>query len=236
MIYIAVLEDNEKDRAMIAEALKYVEEKENVSFSIKFFPNAMSFFVEAKYNYDIVLFDIEMPEMNGLEAAKKFRSINKCAVILFVTNMAQYALEGYQVNALDFIIKPIQKYEFALKMNRTISNTQKQTEKSILVGSEGETYVIPIRDICYIEVQGHYIIYHTLEAKYSEYSTLKDAEKKISNTSFVRCNRCYLVNLRFVRSIKKDIVVVNGDELIISRPQKKQFINALSDFISGGVS
>ena len=93
--------------------------------------------------------------------------------------------------------------------------------------------MLPVAAIRYLEVDGHYIVYHTTEGDYSEYITLKEAEKKLNKPYFVRCNRCYLVNLKYVSAVRDDVVQVGRDELLISRPQKKAFLNALAVFIGG---
>jgi len=103
----------------------------------------------------------------------------------------------------------------------------------IQIKAAKDVYTTSIASIRYLEVNGHYIIYHTTEGDYSEYITLKEAEQKISKDFFVRCNRCYLVNLKYVSSVQDDMVCVGKDELPISRPQKKAFMNALAVFIGG---
>ncbi len=97
----------------------------------------------------------------------------------------------------------------------------------------GDVFGLQAASIKYIEVRGHYVVYHTTEGEYSEYITLKNAEDKIGMSCFVRCNRCYLVNLRYVDAIRRDYVIIGKDELLISRPQKKNFLSAFSEFLGG---
>lgn len=234
MIRIAIVEDNPKDRAVTKEYLDYVSQKENIRFSLDVFEKAETFLIKANPVYDIVLFDIEMPGMNGLEAARKFREIDKHAIIMFITNMAQYAIKGYEVEALDFIVKPVNRYDFAMKMKRAVSRTAKRLDEAVDVKVGRDIHSVGISSIRYLEVSGHYVVWHTVGGDYTEYDTLINAEKRINRSFFARCNRCYLVNMKYIEEIKRDSVIVDGDELVISRPQKKEFLAAYSRFIGGG--
>ncbi len=236
MIKVAVVDDEAKARNTVRECLSFVAEKERVDFKISEFCSGLSFLGEYKPVYDIVLLDIEMPEADGLEIARMLRKMDKSVIIIFVTNMAQYAVKGYEVEALDFIVKPVNKYGFAMKMSRAIARTAKRVEDSVPIKTDGEVFSVQISSIKYLEVNEHYIIYHTTDGEYSECITLKNAENKINKDFFVRCNRCYLVNLRYVSYIKGLSVFVGNDELIISRPQKSAFVSAYLKFISGGTN
>ncbi len=234
MIRIAIVEDNSKDRALTREYLDYVFKQEDIAYTADEFEKAETFLLKANPVYDIVLFDIDMPGMSGLEAAKKFREIDRHAIIMFITNMAQYAIRGYEVEALDFIVKPVNKYDFAMKMRRAISRTAKRLDDVVEIKVGRDIRTVGISSVRYLEVSGHYCVWHTVGGDYMEYDTLINAEKKINRSFFARCNRCYLVNMKYIDEIKRDSVVVDGDELSISRPQKKEFLAAYSRFVGGG--
>ena len=208
-------------------------EKEQLEFDIVEFGSGEEFLGGYQPVYDIVLMDIELPGINGMETAKALRRLDSFVLLVFVTNMVQYAVSGYEVDALNYILKPVNRFDFALKMNKAISRTAKRTEKSVQIRAGKDLYMLPVAAIRYLEVDGHYIVYHTTEGDYSEYITLKEAEKKLDKPYFVRCNRCYLVNLKYVAAVRDDVVQVGRDELLISRPQKKAFLNALAVFIGG---
>ena len=233
MISIAIVEDDKKERLRIKECLDYITAQEDVQLNISEFSNGLEFLGNYKPIYDIVLMDIEMPGMNGMEAAHALRKIDKTVILIFVTNLAQYAVQGYEVEAMDFILKPINKYSFAMKLDRAISRTTKRLDESIQIRTEGETFSVQIASVKYVEVAAHYVVYHTTDGDYTEYNTLKEVEKKINKSFFVRCNRCYLVNLRYITSVKRDSVFVGKDELVISRPQQKTFLAAFADFLGG---
>ena len=233
MIRIAIVEDERRERAHLRDCLAYMAEKEQLEFDIVEFGSGEEFLGGYQPVYDIVLMDIELPGINGMETAKALRRLDSFVLLVFVTNMVQYAVSGYEVDALNYILKPVNRFDFALKMNKAISRTAKRTEKSVQIRAGKDLYMLPVAAIRYLEVDGHYIVYHTTEGDYSEYITLKEAEKKLDKPYFVRCNRCYLVNLKYVAAVRDDVVQVGRDELLISRPQKKAFLNALAVFIGG---
>lgn len=231
MIHVAVVEDSEQERLHLMECLDYLAAQENVEFDVTQFSNGSAFIGDYRPEYDIVLMDIEMPGMNGLEAARALRRMDASVILVFVTNMAQYAVNGYDVDALNFIVKPVNKYDFAMKMSRAVARTTKRLENSIRIKTERDVYLLRTADIKYLEVLGHYVIWHTIEGNFTEYTTLKSAEQRINKDFFVRCNRCYLVNLRYISAIRDNMVAIRGDEQQISRTQKKSFLSAYAKFL-----
>lgn len=233
MIRVAIVEDNSTERARIRECLTFLSESEGIAFDVAEFETGAAFIGNYVPEYDLVFMDIEMPEMDGMETARMLREMDPSVILIFVTNMAQYAISGYEVEALDFILKPINRYSFAMKVKRAVARTARRYDEYISVRTAGETYRVPIADIRYLDMVDHHTVYHTVDGDYSEYITLKDACRKINRDDFVYCNRSYLVNLRHVRSVGKDTVTVGQEELIISRPQKKAFLTALSEYMRG---
>ena len=138
------------------------------------------------------------------------------------------------MDALDYILKPVDKYSFALKMKRVIARVAKNAEDSIMVSTE-DGDIVPLRasTVRYVEVRGHYVVFHTADGEFTQYATLKSVEDKMKNFSFAKCNRCFLVNLSFVTEVKAWTVVVDGEELQISHLKRKEFVNKVNKFISG---
>ena len=233
MLQIAIVEDSPAEREKIRECLDYVTETEKISFHIQEFSTGASFLFNANDGWDIVFMDIDMPEMNGMETARALRRMDPAVILVFVTNMPQYAVLGYEVSALDFVLKPINKYSFALKLKRAVARTIKRQDEYIPIKAEREIVNIRIASIQYVDMEDRHVVYHTTEGNYPEPITLKQACAKIDRDYFVYCNRSFLVNLRYVSGVNKELVTVGKDELIISRPQRKAFLSALSDFIGG---
>ena len=114
MLQIAIVEDDPSERERIRECLRLMED-DDISFAVREFETGVSFLDQYQPEYDIVLMDIEMPGIDGLKTARELRRMDGEVILIFVTNMAQFALYGYEVDALDFILKPINRYSFSLK-------------------------------------------------------------------------------------------------------------------------
>jgi lytTr DNA-binding domain protein len=233
MVHVAIVDDEKNDRQLLRDCLNYVSEKKQVDFSVREFSNADSFLVGYEPEFDIVFMDIEMPGTDGMEAARQLRKMDKNVVLVFVTNIAQMAVCGYELDAVDFLVKPIEKRIFSLKMTRILARVNIEKEDTILLNISGDKVVIRAHIIKYLEVFGHYVIYHTKEGDYTEYISLNAAEKKLKGGPYVRCNRSCLVNLRCVDKVTKDSCIIGDDTLSISRYQKSSFINAYVSFLGG---
>ena len=234
MLHVATVDDRKEDRDTIERLLKKSAARGDISVTVEQFENALAFFAGFEVNYDLVFLDVEMPHMSGMEAAKKLREADGNVAIIFVTNFVKYAVKGYEVEAMDYIVKPVDEYDFALKMTRILPRICVDKGNTVLIHTAERCVVkVAVCDIYYIEVQGHYVIFHTASGIYSEYTTLKKVEREISSGSFARCNRCYMVNLRWVRMIDKESVTVGKDVLAISRSQKKIFYDAYAAYVSG---
>ena len=237
MINVMIVDDDKEDRGKLKECLQYVTEKTGKTFSVREFSSGERLLghYDSDDGPDILFLDIEMGGMDGLETARNIRKMDKTVTIIFVTNMAQLVLSGYEVEALDFIIKPLDKNAFLLKMTRALGRIETRRKEKVLISSREGMVALRAGLITWLEVDGHYIIWHSREGVYSEYSSLGAAEKKLNDRLFVRCNRSNLVNLRYVDAIAGDTCVVDGETLFISRPTKKSFLRAVSDYLGGGV-
>ena len=229
MINIAVVEDNERERKIIAEYLK----KFSPRFSVELFSSAVVFLTDYTPKYDIVFMDIDMPYLDGMSAAARMRKLDERTCLIFVTNLARYAIKGYEVSAFDFIVKPLTYANFTMKITRALNHLKTKSEKEILVKSGGNTVRIAVADIKWVEIRAHKITYHLVDKDIVSYGTLKDAESLISDKLFVRCNTCFLVNLRLVDAIKDNCAVVGGENLLISYPRRVEFKKALTDYLCG---
>ena len=229
MLRVAVVEDDAKERKRIQDNLLALPEQ----MEIEYFASGMAFAMAEMKNFDIVLMDIDMPGMNGIETAKRLRAVNKSAVLVFVTNMVQFAIAGYEVEALDFIVKPINPYSFALKMKRAVCRTAKRSEDMLTVRTENVLHRIPILSIRYIEVSGHYITYHTSSGTYQEYATMKEVKERLRTHPFAQCSQSYLVNMKYITSVSREKVVIEDTPIFISRRMRGEFLDAVGRFFGG---
>lgn len=230
MINVAIVEDDDGERARIEGFLTKYSDK----FSVKKFSSAVDFLTNFVPVYDIVFMDIDMPYLDGMSAAKKMRKVDKETCLIFVTNLAKFAVKGYEVEAFDFIVKPVTYESFALKMNRVMNRLSLKQERYLMIRSGADVVKAAVGEIKYVEIMNHKIIYHMIDGEITSYGTLKDVEEFIADPLFVRSNKCYLINLRFVTGIEDGCAVVGGEKLLISSLKKSAFEKALADYLCGG--
>lgn len=230
MIKIAIVEDEEAQRTALKNYLEKYGEEHGYSFTIKTFSNAISFLDNYPADYAAVFMDIRMPYMNGMDAAHRLRELDKSVIIVFVTSLMQYAINGYEVNALDYIVKPITYGDFALKMARLVKRLPENGETRLIIPTSSGKVKLNPSEILWLESVGHHVVYHTAEGNYTRYSSLTAAEKELRGLGFFRCSSCYVVNLVYVKGVKGYTVTVGGDELQISQPRKKAFMLAWEEF------
>lgn len=230
MINIAIIEDNENDAAILKSYIDKYFENRNKQYKVDIFNRAFNFIDSNSNKYNIAFFDIEMPYMNGMEAAHKLREKDTQISIIFVTNMAKYAINGYEVDALDFIIKPVEYFHFQSKMDKALRIQEKYSKNAYTIECSDQIVRLNIQDILYVESDGHFVIYHTEKGTYRERNTIKKVEAALSDYDFVRCNNPYLVNLNQIILIKKDEIQIGKKCLPISRSYKKSFMNAVTAF------
>lgn len=230
MIKIAVVDDEACDSERLKTLLIDYGKENSVDLDVTVFSDSVMFLEKYAANFDIVFFDIEMPSIDGIRAAKRIRDTDETVVIIFVTRMAQLAVHGYKVHALDFIVKPINKHTLSLTMKSALRSVALMAGENVLIPMRGGVECVSAKNIYYVEVRKHTLIYHTSSGVFERYGVLKDEESKFSKLKFIKCNKCFLVNPRHVSKIKNYTVTVAGDELLISHPRKKEFMQALAEY------
>lgn len=230
MIKIAIVEDSEEDAQTLADYCgRYAQEKGKDS-NVRIFNNGYDFISSDKLDYDIIMLDIKMPYMNGLQTAQKIRESNENVCIVFITNMQQYAIHGYSVSASDFIIKPVKYSLFSFKFDRLLTKIDRGRDQSIVIKTNRAMKYLQLSDIVYIETQKHKLVYHTLSGDYEVWGSMKDTCDTITRGDFALCNSGCYVNLKYVEEVNNYTVTVNGTPLVISRLKYKSFLDALTNY------
>ncbi len=235
MVKIGIFEDDDNDARLLMDLIeKYRQDlNEKEVFEVTRKENCTELADDCKTLYDILFFDIDMPYINGMEAAKKIFEYDKEVTIIFVTNLEQYAIQGYQVNALGYLLKPLNYARLKEIMDRCLRKQKKKiAEQKTITLKGGNIIRIQKNDILYLEVIGHTMNYHTLYGNYQVRKKLSDEEDNFISSGFARCNRGCLVNLAHIKKIDKTTVLVGEDNLPISRGQQKSFMDAFLKYLS----
>ena len=232
MIQVAIVEDDKNYAASLKKYILRYEEEQNIKFSVEWFEDGEDIAEEYKGHFDIILMDIEMQFMDGMSAAKKIREVDEEVIIMFITNSPQYAMQGYAVDALDYVLKPINYYAFSQRLTRALSKMKKQEETYLTLNYRGGVQKIRISDLYYVEVRDHDLIYHTKDGNLMIRGTMREAEENLKEESFFRCNKAYLVNLEYVDGFENGDALVAGERLMVSRARKKEFLDALNNYLN----
>lgn len=235
MLSIAIVED-EKDAAEHLQ--KYIKKYEHVSgedYQCSWFSDARQFLDDYQPVYDIIFMDIRMPYIDGMKAAEKIREQDEETALIFVTNMAQYAIRGYEVRAMDFILKPLKYFDFEMKFKRALKYINRRQDVVMTIETKEMIKKIPSRDIYYVEVMNHHLLYHMADRTYETYGQLKNVEEILLPFGFAKSSQSYLVNLRYVREIHAAEILVGEDKIPLSRRKRKEFMQIFTEYIGGGI-
>lgn len=233
MIRIAIVDDDEFIRKQLNQYIVEFEKSYNEKFYVSQFEDAKQIVEEYKAVYDIIFMDIQMKEMDGMSAAERIRELDRNVIILFVTNMGAFAIKGYRVDALSYVIKPILYVDFTQQFTKALKKVEFLRSTFLLVNQGGEILKLDVAKIVYIESVDHKIIIHMEQEEIVVPTTLKKIEKQVEEYHFARCNSGYLVSLRHVNKVDGDMVYIHEEKLVMSRPKKKSFMNALTQYIGG---
>lgn len=232
MVHIAVVEDDSGYREKILNYLKEYEQESKERFHISVFTDGNEIAEEYKADYDIILMDIEMGFMDGMTAAGKIRKLDSEVVIIFITNMPQFAMEGYKVDALDYVLKPIGYYAFSQRIDRALSRMKRRKKRYLTISIKGGLKKIDVSQITYIEVSDHELVYHTEGGDFLTKGSLSEVENEMKDSGFFRCNKCYLLNLDYVEMMQNNDVLVGGVWIQVSRAKKKALMDALNNYMN----
>lgn len=233
MISIAIVEDDDSCAGIISGYLQRYTKEYGDEFTVKRFPDGYAIVDGYRGGYDIILMDIEMGLMNGMEAAKEIRRTDNEVIIIFITNMAQYAIQGYSVRALDYVLKPISYAAFSQAIRRAIGGLDRAQEKYIMVSGKDFAVKLKTDHIYWIESRGHQITFHAQSEDYmTTVYSMKELEEKLSGAGFMRASSGMLVNLKKVTGTKAGCIEVDGQHIPLSRGQRAKFMSALVSYMT----
>ena len=213
MAQIAVVEDNDAMRAQLCGFIAQYAQESGHQLDVTAFSDGAQLVEPYRPGFDIIFLDIEMPTLGGMPTAERIRRQDPDVVLVFVTNMAQYAIRGYEVDALDFVLKPVSYYQFSTKLERALQRIRRRRGGQVALQVSGGVQLLDTDDILYLETRDRLLHYHTATDTWSVRGSLLKAEKDLAAYHFARCNQCYLVNLRHVRGVQDDLVQVGEERL-----------------------
>lgn len=247
MVKIGIVDDEKKARGQLREAIKRFEAERGIEFEVCEFEGADPYLSAENSGCDILYLDIDMPQMSGMELAEKIRETDTEVILIFCTNLQQFALNGYKVSALGFLVKPVQWYSFHMYLDRALKAIKKRAElrekaeeRRIIVKDGSVSRVIDVAEIRYVEVQQHYLLYNikAKDGKTGRGSVIKtrgsmqDAAGLLTPYGFVRCSSSFLVNLSCITAVSRMEICVGQDVLPIGRTYRDTFTKEFSRYLA----
>ena len=208
MINIAIVEDEKLYVSQLKEYISRYEKESGNRINVRVFPDGAEIVENYSGDFDIILMDIQMKYMDGMTAAEQIRKLDSEVIIMFITNMTQYAIRGYEVDALDYVVKPVEYFPFSQKLDRAIGRLQNKKKVFVSIPVEDGVLKMEIDDIYYVESMGHSLIYRTKKGEFTARGTMKDMEEILSPYGFFRCNKGYIVNLKYVDGVKEGVYMI----------------------------
>ncbi len=232
MVKIAIVEDNDAAANKLLEYLQRYAAENGEQFTYARYGEANTFLEEKERTFDIVFMDIMLPGISGMEAATRLRKSNTQTILIFVTNMTNYAIKSYEVDALDYIVKPITYKRVVFKLRKALQIVSASEGKLLMIHDHPGPVQLSSNEIYYVEIRQHRLTYHTVRGEYTETGSLKGLREELTPYHFACCNACYLVNLKHIFRVKGFILTMtNGDELKISQPKRKEFMSDLANYL-----
>lgn len=236
MYRILIVEDTPAEADRLRSMVARYGTEQGEQFVVDVLSNATDF-IERHPAADLIFMDIDMPGITGMEAAETLRERDEETPLIFVTNLAQYAVHGYAVDALDFIVKPVAYDDFCLRMDRAMRQMRKRVTSTITIATSEGTRVVATSDIIYVDIMRHDLYYHVdgLAEPLRVRGSIRAAAEELG-PDFVRASSSCLVNMRQVKLIRQESVVVSsGEELFFSRGCRKEALEALNLFVGRSV-
>lgn len=234
MLMVAICEDESHMLNSLKMKLNEYLKQFKIAAKISCFTSGISLLSAVEY-FDVIIMDIKMVGLDGMETVRHLRKKGNHSQVIFVTASKDFVFQAFDVDAIHYLIKPVADKDLFHAFNKAIKRCEKVDSHAITITKGSLVQVIPFRDILYCEAINHKIYICTNTKKVDYYNKLDTLQNQLDDR-FFRCHRSYLVNLNFVSSREKDIIIMtNGDKILLSRRKQQLFSQQLLSFIRSEV-
>lgn len=231
-INVAIVEDQKEFQDELKGYLKSFFTRVNIKANCDVFNRGYSFIDSIhihKNTYDIVFLDVDLPDIDGIEISKRLRKIDKQCILIFITVMKQYAIRGYEVDALDYLIKPVNYHKLEMKLDKAIELLKIKNDFVLIKVNKGPVVKVDYKDIYYIQSCGHICTFVTKNGDFETYRTLTSISNDLKNNTFIRISNSYIINIFYVEKIYKYTILIKGKEIPVKRSLKKTIMKSLAE-------
>lgn len=231
MLKIAIVDDEPAMQEKLAAYVKKYTVQNGTLFHVDVFSDGDEILENYHSDYDVIFLDVEMPHLDGMEAARRIRAQDEKTILVFITNNARYAIHGYSVGAMDYILKPVSYFAFSQQIEKAIRKIKQQQGYDLTISSDGIIRRIDVASIYYLESDRHHVKFFLDGDDFTISSSLREMEEKLAGRHFARSSNSFLVNLSKVSGVFQDCVAVGPYKLPLSRTYRKSFLDALASYI-----
>ncbi len=232
MYHIALCDD---ENILIEELKKYLQryaDESKTEFIYHIFHDGSDLLSGYNPNFDLIFLDIKMNASNGIETAQKIREIDSNVGLIFLTSLTQYVWKGYEVNAVNYLLKPLKYTRLKIELDRYFLHYRRKDELCLIFANNNGKFKIPYKDIRYAETEKHNVRVYFKNKEQIIYQNMKNFSTFLEKEScFARCHASFLVNLTYVESIEHlEAVLVTSERIPISQPKRKDFMIKLTEY------
>ena len=229
MIHIAICDDEKDFVANLSGLLKQYASETGKDIKITPYYDGMELIERYDTSIDLIFLDIQMRLLNGLRAAEHIRRMDEGVGIIFLTTLTQYGLEGYKYQAANYIIKPMKYVRLKAEMDQWLKKRRPEEDPAIPVSNDTGKYKVFLRSLKYVETFNRSLLLHTESEDIICHKSMKEMEQILQDKGFVRCHTSYIVNLSYIKGVKKlEIELVTGEKIPVSQPKRKEFMEKLA--------
>lgn len=233
MLNVAIVEDDDTFAATLENHIRRYVNETHRAMDVDRYRDGMLFLDSFHGQYQIVLLDVVMPHMNGLDVARRLRDRDRDVCLMFITNMAQYAIQGYEVDAIDYVLKPVDYDRFRIKFDKVVARVR--TDEKFTIQMPSGTRTIGFSRIRYVESNKHYVHLHTTEGEFRMRDTIRNLAPRFLDNGFAAIRASVLVNMAYVTQMTAGDVVLGDIRLPVARTYRADFRERLTVFLNGGV-
>ena len=230
MLLVSIIDPSKEDVTRLSALIEHYFRRSSTAYVQRVYQSGMEF-VRSAENSDIVFLETNLEKLDGLDTARIIRKLGSEAQLIFVARGAEMAIHGYSVDALDYLLKPVEPTAVERALDKAVRRLSSRSCAYLALKLPNGTASISTNDITYVEVFDHNLVYHTTGGDYTVRGRLGDVYEQLDHDYFLACNRSFIVNLRYVTEICTDHVILNGTKISVSKSHRKEIQSRFSAFM-----